>query len=252
VLVNRSFNPGDFSAVGNGDVITVTVNVTNTEEVDLRGFYYSDQAPNEWKVTAASASVNGSSIADYAYERGNADEIYTDFTPYRWALETPQGAGVFSPTHPIFASSGTARIIYTMVVSGGTGGDYSTEHDAWAGWLKTVPTGTAIFGHQEVVEALTADFTAQPRFGLPPLDVQFTDLSSGEILTRSWDFGDEKLTSTSSLLFTHTYSNLGYYTVTLTVQNAYESDTLIQSQYLHVTDVIYAVYLPVILRGYGP
>jgi len=256
ILVNRSFEPDAFSAVSNGGAITVTIDVTNNEAVDLRGFYYSDQTPNGWEVNTLSVSVNGSPIADYAYGQGYADEVYTGLTPHRWALETPQGDGAFSPIHPIPASSGTARIVYNMIVSGGTGSDYSIGYEAWAGWLETaIPTGTAVFGYLGVASTLDADFTAQPRFGLPPLDVQFTDLSSGEILTRSWDFGDENtalLTGTASLPFTHTYSDLGYYTVTLTVQNDYESDTLIRSQYIHVTDVIYTVYLPVILRDYEP
>ena len=255
VLVNRSFKPDAFSAVGSGGAITVTIGVTNNEAVALRGFYYSDQVPNGWGVDTESVSVNGSSIADYTYGQGYADEIYPGFTPHRWALEMPQGDGVFSPTHPISASGGTAQIVYTMIVNGGTGSDYSIGHEAWAGWLQTVPTGTAVFGYLGITSTLDADFTAQPRFGLPPLIVQFTDLSAGEVLTRSWDFGDEGmalLTSTASLPLTHTYSDLGYYTVTLTIQNAYESDTLTRSRYIHVTSVVYDVYLPVILRDYAP
>ena len=244
ILVNRSFEPTDFSAVSNGNTIMVTIDITNTEGVALRGFYYSDQVPNGWVVNTADVLVNGSSIADYTYGQGYADEIYTGFTPHRWALEAPQGDGAFSPIHPVSASGGTARIVYTMIV--GSGSDYSIGHEAWAGWLETTPTGTAVFGYQ----ALEADFTARPRFGLPPLTVTFTDLSVGNVLTHTWDFGDE---STASLPGpSHTYIVTGYYTVSLTIQDAHGSNTLVRPRYIHVTDVIYSVYLPMVLRDCTP
>ena len=248
----------------------------------------------------------------------------------------PQGGGAFSPTHPIPASGGAARIVYTMIVSGGIGSDYSIGHEAWAGWLTTTPTGTAVFGYQEITSALSADFTAEPRsgaaplpvqftdvstggptawtwgfgdaspvssqqnpthtfttpgvytvtltvtrtepadsdtvvklnfitvtapslqanftaqplFGASPLTVQFTDLSIGDILTHVWDFGDEGTALLPSP--THTYSVSGHYTVTLTIQDAYGSDTLVRPRYICVTDVVYNVFLPVVLRDYAP
>jgi PKD repeat protein len=254
ILINRSFEPDDFSAVSSGGAITVTIDVTNNESVPLRGFYYSDQVPDVWVVNTASVSVNGSSIADYTYGQGYTGEVYTDSIPHRWALEMPQGDGVFSPAHSIPASGGTARIVYTMIVSGGTGSDYSIGYDAWAGWLETTPNGTAIFGYETIPSAPTADFTASPLLGLAPLTVTFTDLSEGDVLTRTWDFGDgDTILLTGEVSGpgpTHTYSITGCYSVSLTVQNAYESaPPRVQSEYIHVVDVIYNVYLPVILRN---
>lgn len=245
ILVSRSLAPEDISAVSSGNAITITVDVTNDEEVALRGFYYSDQVPSGWAVYTSDVSVNGSSITDYSYEQGSAGEIYTGCTPSRWALETPQGEGVFSPIHSIAASGGTARIVYTMIVTGGTGSDYSLGHDAWAGWLET-STGTAVFGYQDITGTLSADFTAQPRLGPAPLSVQFTDLSTGDVLTRSWDFGDGGTASLPGP--THTYSALGTYTVSLTVHDSSGSDELVRPRYIHVTDVVYEVYLPVIVK----
>jgi uncharacterized repeat protein (TIGR01451 family) len=250
VLVTRSFEPNNFSTVSNGGSITVTVEVANNEDVALRGFYYSDQVPSGWVMNTASVSLGGSPIADYAYEQGYTAEIYPAFVPHRWALELPQGGGAFSPTHAIPAPGGTAQIVYTMIVSGGSGDDYAIGYDAWAGWLQTVPTGTAVFGYQDITNTLHADFSASPRFGLPPLTVQFTDLSTGNVLTHAWGFGDGITASLPSP--THTYTALGYYTVTLTVEDSTIADTLTRPRYIHVTDVIYTVYLPVILRSYTP
>jgi PKD repeat protein len=236
ILVNRSFEPDDFSAVSSGSAVTVTIDATNSEDVALRGFYYSDQVPNGWVVSTASVSVSGSPIVDYTYGQGYANEIYTGFTPHRWALEMPQGEGVFSPTHPIPASGGTARIVYTMIVSGGTGSDYAIGHEAWAGWLTTTPTGTAVFGYQEIASTLSADFTAEPRIGVAPLKVQFTDLSTGGPTAWAWGFGDASPVS-SQQNPTHTFTTPGTYTVTLTVTRAEpaDSDTVIKPNLITVT-----------------
>jgi PKD repeat protein len=92
-----------------------------------------------------------------------------------------------------------------------------------------------------------------PRSGTAPLTVQFTDLSTGDVLTRVWDFGDGGGTAlppgTASLPGpTYTYSAPGYYTVSLTIQDAYRSDTLVRPRYIHVTDVVYNVHLPLVLK----
>ncbi len=216
VRVSRSFEPAEFSSIENGGVITVTVDVVNNEDTPLHGFYCSDQVPSGWEVETIGVSVEGTSIEDYDYEQGSADDIYTGLTPHRWALEVPQGDGVFSPTHPITASGGTAQVIYRMIVNGGTGSDYSAERDAWAGWLDTSPTGTAVFGYQKVVETLRADFEAEPRSGLAPLAVAFTDTSTGGASAWAWDFGDGDAVSFQQHP-TYTYDLPGNYTVTLTV-----------------------------------
>jgi PKD repeat protein len=69
----------------------------------------------------------------------------------------------------------------------------------------------------------TADFTAVPTTGAVPLSVQFTDASKGGPTSRSWDFGDGS--TSSSVNPVHVYTTTGTYTVTLTVKNAYGSDT---------------------------
>jgi PKD repeat protein len=122
-----------------------------------------------------------------------------------------------------------------------------------------VESDTAVSSNFVTVTAppLQANFTAQPRFGSAPLNVQFTDLSIGDVLTRVWDFGQGEGTvllppMASSLGPIHTYHSLGYYTVSLTIQDAYTSDTLVLPRYIYLTDGVYSVYLPTILRDYAP
>ena len=78
-----------------------------------------------------------------------------------------------------------------------------------------------------------ADFSGSPRTGNTPLTVNFTDNSSGSITSRSWDFGDgSSSTSTSP---SHTYSNVGNYTVKLTVTGPGGSNTKTRTDYITVT-----------------
>jgi PKD repeat protein len=58
-----------------------------------------------------------------------------------------------------------------------------------------------------------ANFTANLTSGNTPLNVQFTNLSSGIGLSYSWSFGDG--TSSNLVNPLHTYQNAGFYSVTL-------------------------------------
>ena len=81
---------------------------------------------------------------------------------------------------------------------------------------------------------LNADFSGTPREGEKPLTVNFTDLSSGKSTKWQWDFGDEGTSTQKNP--SHTYQDAGYYTVTLTVSNPYDSDTETKTNYIHVIE----------------
>jgi parallel beta-helix repeat protein len=63
--------------------------------------------------------------------------------------------------------------------------------------------------------APTADFTAVPSSGSVPLNVQFTDQSSGSGLNYLWQFGDGQTSTIQNP--THTYTTSGIFNVNLTV-----------------------------------
>jgi len=81
--------------------------------------------------------------------------------------------------------------------------------------------------------APVADFTASPTSGAGPLTVRFTDTSFNSPTMWYWDFGDG---STGSLTGapTHTYTNPGTYTVTMTASNMYGSDTITETDLITV------------------
>ena len=78
-----------------------------------------------------------------------------------------------------------------------------------------------------------ADFSAAPRSGDRPLEVQFANQSSGDD-TWSWNFGD----GGSSILENpaYTYNDTGYFNVSLTVTGPGGSDTELKLDYIHVTE----------------
>ncbi len=80
----------------------------------------------------------------------------------------------------------------------------------------------------------TAAFTGSPTSGTYPLNVSFTDQSTGAPTSWDWTFGDGG-TSTAQHP-SHTYTAAGIYTVSLTVTNAYGFDDEIKVNYITVTE----------------
>ncbi len=60
-----------------------------------------------------------------------------------------------------------------------------------------------------------AVFSATPTNGPAPLQVTFSDASSGTITNRNWSFGDGSTLNTNVTTFTHAYTTAGTYTVRL-------------------------------------
>ena len=84
-----------------------------------------------------------------------------------------------------------------------------------------------------------AGFLATPTSGAGPLEVEFTDQSSGLISSRSWDFGDPDSGSENSSDLAspfHLYQQPGTYQVTLVVTGPGGDDTSICSSCVVVTD----------------
>ncbi|MDP3565265.1 MAG: PKD domain-containing protein, partial [Methanoregula sp.] len=73
-----------------------------------------------------------------------------------------------------------------------------------------------------------------PDSGKVPLTVSFTDLSKGSPTTWLWQFGDGGTSTVQNP--THTYTVAGSYNITLTVTNAYGTDTEMFEEIVQVTD----------------
>ncbi|MEO0248551.1 MAG: M14 family zinc carboxypeptidase, partial [candidate division WOR-3 bacterium] len=80
--------------------------------------------------------------------------------------------------------------------------------------------------------APVASFTASLTSGFAPLEVHFTDQSTGVITSWSWNFGDGSTSTERDPV--HTYTQGGTYTVSLTVSGPGGSDTESQAGLIHV------------------
>jgi len=80
-----------------------------------------------------------------------------------------------------------------------------------------------------------AGFSASPTSGTVPLNVNFTDLSTGSITSYSWNFGDSGTSTAQNP--SHTYTSVGTYTVSLTVTGPGGNDTETQTNVITVNQV---------------
>jgi len=156
--------------------------------------------------------------------------------PLAWAWDFGDGEPLDFRQHPThtYASRGSYTVTLVVTRAGSADGTTVIKPDFIS---VTYPL-------------LEADFVAWPLIGLPPLTVTFSDISVGTVLTRHWDFGDGYTASLPGP--THTYDALGRYTVTLTIQDAHQSDILVRPYYITATDVVYKVWLPIVLRSFSP
>ncbi|HEX2897122.1 MAG TPA: PKD domain-containing protein, partial [candidate division Zixibacteria bacterium] len=80
-----------------------------------------------------------------------------------------------------------------------------------------------------------AAFTGSPTSGCAPLNVNFTDQSTGDITSWSWTFGDGGTSTAQSP--SHSYAAAGNYTVSLTATGPGGSDGETKTNYVSVSGV---------------
>lgn len=133
--------------------------------------------------------------------------------------------------HPIHRYKTPGIYTVTLAVGGPTGSGVLTVTDA-----VTVE-----------VPPLTAEFSARPLWGAPPITVTFNDRSVGPPIDRwSWDFGDGTTSTLQSP--THVFTDYGPYTVTLTVGSAEEEHQRAKATFIVGTDMPWRIFVPVSVR----
>ena len=85
-------------------------------------------------------------------------------------------------------------------------------------------------GAASAADVPVANFTSNVTNGSAPLSVQFNDTSTGNPTSWNWSFGDGQTSTVQNP--THTYSEVGNYSVTLNVSNNAGSNSLTQSNYI--------------------
>jgi len=121
-----------------------------------------------------------------------------------------------------YAAAGNYTV--TLTVSGPGGMDTESETNYVNVSLPPAPT------------APVAGFIGTPTSGSAPLQVVFSDASSGSITNWLWSFGDgNSLTNGNNGSVTNTYAAAGEYAVTLTVSGLGGTDTDTQTNYVSVS-----------------
>lgn len=103
---------------------------------------------------------------------------------------------------------------------------HSISNDKWELYIDNV---VVVAGNN-----ITADFTSEKPYGQAPVDIQFTDNSSGGITSWHWDFGDQTTSTDQNPI--HNYSSPGYYTVTLEVRNGSLHDSKTVKNFVTIID----------------
>lgn len=102
---------------------------------------------------------------------------------------------------------------------------------AWSDLTKWDPTANAcIRAYTKRTTGPKAGFYADPLSGTPPLTVQFTDSSTGSPKRWLWQFGDGETSVEQNPV--HTYTQVGTYTVNLTVDRPGGESKAVKENYI--------------------
>ncbi|UCE18050.1 MAG: PKD domain-containing protein, partial [Gemmatimonadota bacterium] len=140
------------------------------------------------------------------------DQSTGDITSWDWSFGDDESSTEQNPAHQ-YQSAGTFTV--RLTVTGPGGDDTEIKNDYIA--VDPLPQ---------------ANFSASPTSGPSPLTVQFTDLSTGDIDSWFWDFGDDGTSTQQNP--SHEYQTEGTYSVILTVTGPCGPDTLTETDYIHV------------------
>jgi PKD repeat protein len=131
-----------------------------------------------------------------------------------WAWDFGDGGTSTEPS-PMHEYTTTDTFTVSLTVSGLGGIDTMTKTDY------------IIMG-----EPVVAEFSASVVYGGAPLSVDFSDLSTGDPISWSWDFGDATTDTLQNP--THVYTAPGLYQVTLTVDNGCSGDQMVKTDYIDI------------------
>lgn len=173
---------------------SLSITITNRPVADFSASPTAGTIPLNVQFTDASSDLDGTVVA------------------WNWNFGDGKNSTIQNPSHT-YANAGTYDV--TLVATDNNGAS------------NTLSKNNYIKVNDPDNEWPTANFSATPTSGAPPLSVQFTDSSSdpdGEITAWSWNFGDDETSDSQNP--NYTYNSSGTYTISLTVtDNGGATDT---------------------------
>ncbi len=204
--------------------VTLTVNGPGGQATEIKNNYITVHTP----VSADFSATPLSGIAPLEIAFTNLSTgTYDTLT---WDFGDSATSDIENPTHT-YSEPGTYTVSLTVSGLGGTDTETKT-------------------GYITVYAPVTADFSATPLSGIAPLEVSFTNLSTGTYDTLTWDFGDSATSDVENP--THIYSETGTYTVSLTVSGFGGTDTETKTGYITVYAPVTADFSATPLSGIAP
>jgi len=227
-----------------GDTITVTVRIS-----DVVNFYGAQfklhYPPADLQIIDADSGTSGVQIM-------SGDCPLADFTTLN-AADNSTGVidyavSQMNPTPPV---SGDCVIAYIQFQTQQVTTTAVSLSDVILSDPNGVPIAATLADTAVTILPLApaAAFSATPTSGIAPLDVQFSNLTTGEADSWVWDFGDG--TTSTQYEPSHLFTDIGTYTIMLTTTGTGGNNTVVKTNYITVLpepDDSHMIYLPVIVR----
>ena len=210
------------------------IKTENGEGVTMEVRCYSGRSGGFNLATESLAPVDGYTEWTYKYKNFSPPE-QTNFIDFRLSSDVPEDSTAYS----WFDDAGLIEWSDWMSMSDNhidAPNDYSfiqIKNDEQLSEI-IVPYVETIF---DEFPTPTPDFMADVIVGECPFSVQFTEISSGLVTYRDWDFGDG--TASTEVNPSHVYEFPGLYTVSLTISD-YDGSalTLTRENYIQVSDTL--------------
>jgi len=205
-----------YSAAGNYTVALTATNAAGSNTT-TKSNYVTVTAPITIKPPVASFWASRTS-GTAPLTLGFTDASTNTPTAWNWSFGDGTYSTLQNPRHT-YASAGTYSVTLTASNAAGSGTKTRTNYITLTGTTTQKPV---------------ASFSSNATSGNTPLNVLFSDTSTGTPTAWNWNFGDGTTNSTVQNP-THTYSNAGSYAVTLTVSNSAGSSAVTKSNYITAT-----------------
>jgi len=208
-----------YTAAGNYTVnLTVSNDGGSDSEVKTEYIVVSEPLPGAPVANFTATPTSGDAPLTVNFTDASTGTI----SSYAWDFDN-DGTVDSTDQNPIYTYTAAGNYTVNLTVSnaGGSDSEVKTEY---------------IVVSEPLPGAPVANFTANVTSGTAPLDVQFTDASTGTISSYAWDFDNDGTVDSTEQNPIYTYTAAGSYTVNLTVSNDGGSDSEVKTEYIVVSE----------------
>jgi PKD repeat protein len=206
--------------------LTVTGPVGSDSEVKTRYIKVTVPSPGKPVAAFSASPASGKTPLTVAF----TDTSTGTPTKWKWSFGDGTSSTQQNPKHKY---SKAGKYTVTLTVTNAKGSNIVTETD-----------------YIKVISKPAANFISSVTSGKAPLNVKFTDTSTGTASSWIWDFGDGSKSFVENPV--HKYSKAGTYTVSLTVKNASGRNTVTKTEYIKIITKPVANFTSSVMSGKVP